>query len=360
MNQIILSAVISLSAIGGAAAVVLYFVAQKFKVIEDPRIDEIEELLPAANCGACGYAGCRGFAEALVKTGDLENLNCPVGGNELNKEIAPILGVEVKEKEPQVAVIRCNGSKQHAPKQVEYDGPTSCIYAHSLFAGESGCPSGCLGLDDCVESCDFDAMYMDDETGLPVVIEENCVACGACIDACPRDIIELRPKGKKGKRVFISCINTEKGAASKKHCSVSCIGCGQCVTACPYDAISMENNLAYIDPEKCKLCRFCVPICPTGAILETNFPEMSDKLIQKAKENYSKQKEKKKGASKEKAQHKKEAADKKATASSEKNSKDTSISSSSDAKQDEAGNNSAKSSKQKNDDNSEPENTENK
>ena len=358
MSQIILSAVISLSAIGGAAAVILYFVAQKFKVIEDPRIDQIEEILPAANCGGCGYAGCRAFAEALVKTGDLENLYCPVGGNELNKEIAPILGVEVTEKEPEVAVIRCNGTKTNAPKKVEYEGPQSCAFAHSLFAGESGCPNGCLGLNDCVESCDFDAMYMDEETGLPVVIEDNCVACGACIEACPRDIIELRPKGKKNKRVFVSCINIEKGAVSKKHCSVSCIGCGQCVTACPFDAISLENNLAYIDPEKCKLCRLCVPICPTGAIVEANFPEMTDKLVEKAKENYSKQKEKKKGAGKDKAQPKKAAADKKATASQEKSSKETSGSSSPDAKKDEAENDSEQSSKQK--DNSAPENPENK
>lgn len=335
---------------------VLYFVAQKFKVIEDPRIDEIEEILPAANCGGCGYAGCRAFAEALVKTGDLENLYCPVGGNELNKEIAPILGVEVTEKEPEVAVIRCNGSKTNAPKKAQYEGPKSCAFAHSLFAGESGCPNGCLGLDDCVESCDFDAMYMDEETGLPVVIEDNCVACGACITACPRDIIELRPKGKKDKRVFISCINTEKGAISKKHCSVSCIGCGQCVTACPFDAISLENNLAYIDPEKCKLCRLCVPICPTGAIVEANFPEMTDKLAEKAKENYSRQKEKKKGAAKDKAQ-KKTSADSKTTASSEKTLNDKSASSS-DAEQKQTRNDSEQSSNQK--DNSKPENPENK
>ncbi|MCF8331133.1 MAG: RnfABCDGE type electron transport complex subunit B [Bacteroidales bacterium] len=361
MNQVIISAVISLGAIGGAAAIILYFVAQKFKVIEDPRIDEVDEILPAANCGGCGYAGCRAFAEAIVKTGDLDNLYCPVGGNEMMKQIAPIIGVEAKEKEPEVAVVRCNGTRQYAPEKVEYDGPQSCAFAHSLFAGKSGCPNGCLGLDDCVESCDFDAMYMDEETGLPVIIEDNCVACGACVDTCPRDIIELRPKGKKDKRVFISCVNTEKGAVSRKHCSVSCIGCGQCVTACPFDAISMENNLAYIHPEKCKLCRLCVPICPTNAIVEANFPEMSDKLIEKAKENYTKQKEKKKGAGKageEKAKAKKATStDKKTSASSEKKTQDKSISTS-DAEKKEPRNDSEQTSKQK--DKSSPDNPENK
>lgn len=272
MNQVILSAVLSLGAIGGTAAVILFFVAQKFKVIEDPRIDEVDELLPGANCGGCGYAGCRAFAEALVKTGDLDNLYCPVGGNELNKQVAPVLGVEAKEKEPEIAVVRCNGTHAHAPKKVEYEGPQSCAFANSLYAGESGCPNGCLGLGDCEVSCDFDAIHINEQTGLPEVVEDKCVACGACIDACPRDIIELRPQGKKSRRIFVSCINTEKGAPAKKNCEVACIGCGKCVKECPFDAITLENNLAYIDPEKCKLCRKCAPVCPTGAILEVNFP----------------------------------------------------------------------------------------
>ncbi|MFP4065668.1 MAG: RnfABCDGE type electron transport complex subunit B [Bacteroidales bacterium] len=280
----ILSAVISLGAIGGAAAVILFFVAQKFKVIEDPRIDEVEELLPGANCGGCGFAGCRAFAEALVKSQHLDDLYCPVGGNELNKEVAPILGVEAKEKEPEIAVVRCSGSRAHAPKKVEYEGPQSCAFANSLFAGESGCPNGCLGLGDCEFSCDFDAIHINEETGLPEVLEEECVACGACIDACPRDIIELRPKGKKSRRVYVSCINIEKGGPAKKNCEVACIGCGKCVKECPFDAITLENNLAYIDPVKCKLCRKCVPVCPTGAIIETNFPPRKAKAAKTKKE----------------------------------------------------------------------------
>ena len=275
-----LFAVLSLSAIGMIAAVILYFVAQKFKVIEDPRIDEVEERLPGANCGGCGLAGCRAYAEALVKAadgGDLSGLNCPVGGNDMMKEIAPILGIEAEEKDPQVAVVRCSGSPDNAPLKVIYDGPMTCAFAHSLSSGESGCPNGCLGCGDCVESCTFDAIYLDPETNLPVVIEDKCVACGACVTACPRDIIELRNQGKKSRRIFVSCVNTEKGGPARKNCKVACIGCGKCVKTCPHDAITLENNIAYIDYDKCKLCRKCAPECPTGAIHELNFPPRKKK-----------------------------------------------------------------------------------
>ncbi len=275
MNDVIIYSVASLGAIGIAASVILYFVAQKFKVIEDPRIDEVEEALPAANCGGCGYAGCRAFAEALVRQGDeksnLDGLNCPVGGNDTMNTLAKILSLEVEEQDPLIAVVRCNGSHANSPKKVDYEGASSCAFAHNLFSGEGGCAFGCLGLGDCVKSCDFDAIHMDPETGLPVV-NDKCVACGACVDACPRDIIELRPKGKKDRRIFVSCVNKEKGGPAKKNCDVACIGCGKCVKICPFDAITMENNLAYIDPIKCRLCRKCVPECPTDAIHELNFP----------------------------------------------------------------------------------------
>lgn len=266
---------VSLCLIGIAAAVILYFVAQKFKVIEDPKIDEVEEALPAANCGGCGFPGCRGFAEATVKaaneTESLEGFNCPVGGNDTMTAVAGILGLEAEAKEPQIAVVRCSGSKKNAPQKVGYDGPNSCAFAHSLFSGESGCPHGCLGCGDCVDACTFDAIEMNPETGLPEV-KDNCVACGACVTACPRGIIELRNRGKKERRIFVSCINQEKGAPAKKNCTVACIGCKKCFKVCPFDAIEMKNNLAYIDYEKCKLCRKCVLECPTGAIHELNFP----------------------------------------------------------------------------------------
>ncbi len=267
--------VISLGSIGIAAAIILYFVARRFKVIEDPRIDEVEEALPAANCGGCGYPGCRNFAEATVKSATenkhIEGLNCPVGGNDVMTTVAAILGLEVEDAAPMIAVIRCNGSKANSPQKVQYDGPATCAFAHNLYSGEGGCPYGCLGLGDCVVACQFDAIHMDPETALPVV-NDKCVACGACVVACPRDIIELRNKGPKGRRIFVSCINKEKGGPAKKNCAVACIGCGKCEQVCKFDAITIENNLAYIDFEKCKLCRKCEPVCPTGAIHEINFP----------------------------------------------------------------------------------------
>lgn len=277
MVQVILYAVLALGAIGIAAAIILYFVSQKFKVIEDPRIDEVAEQLPGANCGGCGYAGCRNFAEAIVAAGNMDNLSCPVGGNAVSINIAPILGIVAVEKAPMIAVVRCNGTKINAPAKSLYDGAQTCAYANSLFAGESGCPNGCLGCGDCVDACNFDAMYMDKTTGLPVVIEDKCVSCGACVKACPRNIIELRLQGKKSRRIYVDCVNKEKGAIARKNCSVACIGCGKCVKACEFDAITLVNNLAYIDAEKCKLCRKCAAECPTGAIVEMNFPPRKEK-----------------------------------------------------------------------------------
>jgi Na+-translocating ferredoxin:NAD+ oxidoreductase RNF subunit RnfB len=264
--------IITLSILGVLAAVILYFVAQKFKVFEDPRIDQVEELLPGANCGGCGFPGCRGFAEGLVKADDISDMNCPVSDSESMQKIAALLGHEMADKEPQVAVLRCNGTCDNRPKVNNYDGAKSCTIASSLYAGETGCAYGCLGLGECVDACGFDAMYMDEKTGLPVIIEENCVACGACVKACPNNIIELRNQGKKSRRIYVSCVNQDKGGVAKKACSVACIGCMKCVKVCPFDAITVENNVAYIDYEKCKLCRKCVAECPTGAITALNFP----------------------------------------------------------------------------------------
>jgi len=272
VNTVVIYSVVSLSSIGVLAAIILYFIAEKFKVIEDPRIDVVNELLPAANCGGCGYAGCRNFAEEIIKKESLSGFNCPPGGDETMKKIAEALGMQAEESVPMIAVLRCSGSKANASQKAIYDGATTCLYVHMLFAGESGCPNGCMGLGDCVVYCQFDAMYIDEDTNLPVISNEKCVACGACVKACPRAIIEMRKKGKKDRRIFVSCINTEKGAPAKKNCSVACIGCGKCVKVCKFEAIKLENNLAYIDYEKCTLCRKCVPECPTTAIVELNFP----------------------------------------------------------------------------------------
>ena len=275
--SVVLITILILVGLGALSAIILYLASQKFKVFEDPRIDQVEEALPAANCGGCGFPGCRAFAEALVKADDISDLNCPVGGPDIMAQIADILGKEVGKTDPMVAVVRCNGTCENRPKVNQYEGASSCAVEAALYGGETGCSYGCYGLGDCVDACDFDAMYMDEETGLPVIIEDNCVACGACVDACPKDIIELRKKGPKSRRIFVSCVNEDKGAVARKACSVACIGCGKCVKVCPFDAITMENNLAYIDYDKCRLCRKCVPECPTNAIHELNFPPRKPK-----------------------------------------------------------------------------------
>lgn len=280
MSITVLLTIISLCAIGVTAAIILYFVAQKFKVIEDPRIDQVEEILPGANCGGCGYPGCRGFAEATVKAEELDGLFCPVGGAETMSDVAKCLDKEVIAQTPKIAVLKCNGTCDNRPKHNKYDGAQSCAIQAALYSGESGCQYGCLGCGDCVSVCNFDAIYMG-EDGLPKVINDKCVACGACVDACPKDIIELRNKGPKDRRVYVACSSKDKGGIARKACSAACIGCMKCAKECPFDAITVENNLAYIDFEKCKLCRKCVAVCPTGAINETNFPPRKPKVENK-------------------------------------------------------------------------------
>ncbi len=275
--NVILIALIALGAIGLIGSLLLYLVAKQFYVYEDPRVGQVEELLPGANCGGCGFPGCHGMADACVKAKDATNslgtLFCPVGGNDVMANVASTLGLEAGSAEPKLAVVRCNGNICARPKVAVFDGAKSCAVAAATFSGETGCAFGCVGLGDCVKSCQFDAIHMNVETGLPEVDETKCVACGACAKACPKFVIEIRKKSSMKsptpKRVWVSCVNKDKGAVARKACASACIGCGKCQKVCKFEAITVENNVAFIDNEKCKACGMCVSECPTGAIHAT-------------------------------------------------------------------------------------------
>ena len=279
--NVILIAVIVLGAIGLIAALVLYFTSKKFAVKEDPRIGQVNEVLPGANCGGCGFPGCGGMASACVKAADagsLEGLNCPVGGQPVMEKVAAILGMKVEASAPKLAVVRCNGTCENRPRTVIYDGVKSCRIANTTCMGETACAYGCLGCGDCVNACQFDAIKMNEETGLPEVDSTKCTACGACAKACPRNIIEIRVvKGAKKMGVVVECMNKDKGAVAMKACKAACIGGQKCVKVCAFDAVHVENNLAYIDPEKCCNCRKCEQECPKKAIHALNMPVLKPK-----------------------------------------------------------------------------------
>jgi len=282
MSSTVLITIISLSLLAFTAAVILYFVAQKFKVYEDPRIDEVQAALPAANCGGCGFAGCRNMAEALVKADTFDGLNCPVGGAPVMAEAARILGKIAPVVDPTVAVLKCNGSPEFRQQTSRYNGASECRIASSLYIGETDCSYGCLGNGDCERSCAFDALHMNLATGLPEISDDKCVSCGACVKACPRNLIELRKKAKKDRKIYVACSNCDKGGPARKACRVACIACTKCQKACAFNAITIENNLAYIDAIKCTFCRKCADECPTNSILELNFPPKKPKAAVEA------------------------------------------------------------------------------
>jgi len=271
MDMIII-AVAVLGGLGVIGAIALYMVSRRFHVDEDPRVAIIEDLLPGANCGGCGRSGCHDFATACATATSLENLNCPGAGSEVMKKIASIVGLAAGTAVPRVAVVKCAGACDLRPRAAVYDGAKTCAVAASVAAGESACPDGCLGCGDCVASCRWNALSIDPETGLPVVDTDRCTGCEACVRACPRHVIEIRPKGPRGMRVWVACNNHDRGPEAMKACQVSCIACGKCAKECTHDAITIDRNLAYIDPDKCRLCHKCVDACPRKSIHAENFP----------------------------------------------------------------------------------------
>ncbi len=261
--MVILMAVLGTIAVAVAFGVVLGYAARKFHVEVDPRIERIEEALPGANCGGCGYPGCAGYAEAIVKDG-VSTTRCAPGGPDVAAAIAEIMGAAVEKSEPKVAVVLCRGFNEVAGARFVYDGVSTCVSANLIGAGYKACSAGCLGFGDCVEACPFGAIVMT-ENGVPEVVRSLCTGCGKCVEACPRKIITLLPVSKT---VTVRCRNTQKGAVARKLCKNACIACKKCEKACKFEAIKVENFLAVIDYEKCKNCGKCVEACPQDVIVD--------------------------------------------------------------------------------------------
>ena len=271
MTNIIFYNVLILSAIALIAAVILYLAAKKFYVAPNVLADEIASLLPQANCGACGSAGCQDFANkcAAASEEDFKNLYCPVGGKDVMAAIGQKLGYQTAEHEPTMAVLKCNGSCQNAPDKVEFIGLKSCRLASRVFVGKTGCPNGCLRMGDCVRNCPFGAIEINPQTGLPQVDPKKCTSCGTCVKICPRGLYEIRPVGKNGVHIYVACSNTQKGAMARKNCKAACIGCMKCTKICP--DVKVENNLSYI-PSNISAEQYGAELaqnCPTGAIIYT-------------------------------------------------------------------------------------------
>lgn len=256
----ILIPIIILGIMGAGFGILLGIAAKAFRVEKDERIEEISELLAGANCGGCGYPGCAGFTEALVK-GVANISDCPSTKPENKEKIAQILGVTVGEKIPMVAMVMCSGTCSNVVLNHKYEGITDCVAAARYGGSDKACPYGCIGFGSCANVCPFGAISIKDD--IAQIDPDKCTSCGSCVEICPHNVIKLV---ERKQRTFVKCISKDKGAALKNICSAGCLGCKICEKNCPKDAIHVVENIASIDYDKCVNCGICASKCPKKII----------------------------------------------------------------------------------------------
>jgi Na+-translocating ferredoxin:NAD+ oxidoreductase subunit B len=273
MVPVVRSAAVFLGVLALFFGVGLAIAARKFFVKTDPKIEKITEVLAHAHCGACGFAGCEQYAEAVLKDPGVPPDLCTPGGSQCASVVAELTGKIAHEHEPKFARIMCQGAAGVAAKRTVYRGVPDCRAAVLAGGGDKACPWGCLGYGTCVRVCPFDALAMG-PGDLPVVDLEKCTGCGKCAASCPKKVIEILPESA---RVIVACHSKDTGAVTRKYCKAGCIGCGKCVKVCPSGAPHLENNLARIDHLACTMQGVCIKSCPTGAIISlVDLPERKE------------------------------------------------------------------------------------